>query len=109
MPSSPTTRKPAALRREEILDAASVEFAETGLAGTKLEAIASRASISHPRIVQMFGSKQALFLQMLERTFDQIDAAFRHVGENGHASLLDLGDAYRRLLQRERHVGLVML
>ena len=55
---TPTARKPESIRRVEIISAAAVEFAETGLAGTRLEAIAARAAISHPRIVQMFGSKR---------------------------------------------------
>jgi AcrR family transcriptional regulator len=102
-------RKPAALRRQEILDAAAVEFAETGLAGTRLEGIASRAGISHPRVVQMFGSKLTLFLQVVDQTFDQIEDAFRASASAGETSLLSLGDAYRRLLQRERSIGLVVL
>jgi hypothetical protein len=55
-------RMPAAERRAAILEAATTEFAETGLAGTRLEAIAARAGISHPPVVQMFGSKSAFFL-----------------------------------------------
>ncbi|MGB6208644.1 TetR/AcrR family transcriptional regulator [Mycobacterium sp.] len=107
-------RKPASVRRAEILDAAAVEFAETGLAGTRLEAIAGRAGISHPRIVQMFGSKQALFLAAVDAAFDRIAAAFgaaasRSRTSDGAAPLTMLGDAYRRLLQRDRTVALMML
>jgi AcrR family transcriptional regulator len=103
------TRKPAAVRRQEILDAATLEFAETGLAGTRLEVIAARASISHPRVVQMFGSKQALFLNVVDQAFDQIEEAFRTSSVGKPPTLVELGDAYRRLLRRERSVGLVML
>jgi AcrR family transcriptional regulator len=96
------------------MNAAAVEFAESGLAGARLEAIAGRANISHPRVVQMFGSKQALFLAVVDATFDRIAAAFKAaVGppriSDGTASLVALGDAYRRLLQRDRTVALMML
>lgn len=108
--SPPTARKPAAVRRREIIDAAAVEFAETGLAGTRLEAIAARAAISHPRVVQMFGSKRALFLAVVEANFDRIEETFAEAASAGDRSqLVALGDAYRRLLQRDRTVGLIML
>jgi AcrR family transcriptional regulator len=99
-------RKPAALRRAEILEAAAAEFAETGLAGTRLEAIGARAAISHPRIVQLFGSKHALFLEVIDGVFDHVERTFAAVEE---PTLLSLGDSYRRLLSRERAVGLLML
>jgi AcrR family transcriptional regulator len=107
-------RKPASVRRAEILDAAAVEFAETGLAGTRLEAIAARAGISHPRVVQMFGSKQALFLAVVDKAFDRVAAAFGAAANRPRASdspapLVALGDAYRRLLQQDRTVALMML
>ncbi len=109
--TSARVRKPASVRRAEILEAAAVEFAETGLAGTRLEAIAARADISHPRIVQMFGSKQALFLEVVETTFDWVTSAFREAAgrQTGLTPLVAMGEAYRRLLQRDRTTALVML
>jgi AcrR family transcriptional regulator len=107
-------RKPAAVRRVEIVEAAAVEFAETGLAGTSLEVIAARAGISHPRILQMFGAKRALFLAVVDAIFDRVttafaDAASRSRSGNRESPLVVMGDAYRRLLQRDRTVALVML
>jgi len=107
-------RKPAAIRWAEILEAAAIEFAETGLAGTGIETIAARAGISHPRVVQMFGSKRALFLEVVETTFDRVGAAFADAADSadragGRSQLVALGDAYRRLLQRDRTIALVML
>jgi AcrR family transcriptional regulator len=99
------TRLPAAERRAGIIVAADAEFAATGLAGTRLEAIAGRAGISHPRLVQMFGSKQKLFLDVVHAAFDRIEAAF----EGAEPTLGALGAAYAELLQRERTVGLVVL
>jgi AcrR family transcriptional regulator len=105
----PSVRKPASVRRAEILDAATIEFAETGLAGTRLEVIAARAGISHPRIVQMFGSKRALFLEVVDSIFDRVLTAFADATTSDASQLTTLGDAYRRLLQRDRTVSLVML
>ncbi|WP_372671166.1 TetR/AcrR family transcriptional regulator [Amycolatopsis kentuckyensis] len=98
-------RLPAAARRAGIIEAADAEFAVHGLAGTRLEAIAGRAGISHPRIVQMFGSKQKLFLDVVHAAFDRIEAAF----DGAEPTLVALGTAYVRLLQRDRTVGLVVL
>ena len=98
-------RLPAAARRAGILEAASVEFAANGLAGTRLEAIAARAGISHPRIVQMFGSKRKLFLEVVHAAYDRIEAAFEDAGPK----LADLGVAYVQVLQADPTVGLVVL
>ncbi|WP_206793773.1 TetR/AcrR family transcriptional regulator [Amycolatopsis sp. MtRt-6] len=98
-------RLPAAARRAGIIEAAGVEFAATGLAGTRLEAIAGRAGISHPRIVQMFGSKQKLFLEVVHAAYDRIEAAFAAA----EPTLAALGVAYVRLLQSDPTVGLVVL
>jgi AcrR family transcriptional regulator len=112
VPAAPsrTACKPAAVRQAEIIDAATVEFAETGLAGTGLESIAARAGIPHPRVVQMFGSKRALFLAVVEANFDRLEAVFAAAAPAGQRSELStLGDAYRRLLQRDRSVALLTL
>jgi len=98
-------RLPAAARRAGIIEAADAEFAANGLAGTRLEAIAGRAGISHPRIVQMFGTKQKLFLEVVHAAFDRIGAAF----DGAEPSLAALGTAYVRLLRRDPTVGLVVL
>src|SRR5260370_734881 len=55
-------RQTAAARRESILAAAVVEFAEQGLHGTATEAIARRAGVSQPYVFRLFGTKKALFL-----------------------------------------------
>lgn len=105
-------RKPASVRRLEIIDAAAIEFAEAGLSGTGLESIAARAGISHPRVVQMFGTKRDLFLEVVDSIFDQIEVSFNDVASQAGAdgpSLVALGSAYLRLLQRNRTIALVVL
>ncbi|GKQ39235.1 TetR/AcrR family transcriptional regulator [Streptomyces sp. A012304] len=105
MTESGRSRKPAAVRRAEIMEAADAEFALKGLSGAGIEAIAARVGISHPRIVQMFGSKRELFLQVVDAAYDRIEAAF----ESAETSLGALGDAYRDLLRSRPTVGLVLL
>lgn len=99
------SRKPAAVRRAEIIEAADAEFSLKGLPGAGIEAIAARVGISHPRVVQMFGSKRDLFLQVVHKAYDRIEATF----ENAEPTLSALGDAYRHLLQSRPTVGLVLL
>ncbi len=53
--------QPAPARsREDILDAATEEFAEKGLSGARIDAIALRTSTSKRMIYYYLGSKQAL-------------------------------------------------
>jgi len=98
-------RLPAAARRAGILAAAENEFATQGLASGRLEAIAAQVGITHPRIVQMFGSKRSLFVEVVDLAYDKVEAAFAAA----EPTLISLGEAYRRLLRREPSVGLVML
>lgn len=87
------------------MGAAEAEFAAKGFAGSRLEAIAVPVGISHPRIVQMFGTKRRLFLDVVHAVFDRIEAAFTAA----EPTLTGLGDAYRGLLHSEPTTGLVLL
>ncbi|MGW1269269.1 TetR/AcrR family transcriptional regulator [Streptomyces sp. NPDC002491] len=99
------SRKPAAVRRAEIMEAADAEFAQKGLSGAGIEAIAARVGISHPRIVQMFGSKRDLFLEVVHAAYDRVETTF----QSAEPTLSALGDAYRQLLQNRPTVGPVLL
>jgi AcrR family transcriptional regulator len=55
-----TSRSDDVSARDRIRDAAIVEFAERGVAGTSLKAIATRADVSQGLIVHHFGSKDGL-------------------------------------------------
>lgn len=54
-------------RREELLAAASIAFARGGYFGTSTAQVARQAGVSQPYIVQYFGSKEALFVEVHER------------------------------------------
>ena len=58
MTPTTTQRQSAEERREEILEAALVEFADRGLHGTSTEDIARRVGISQPYVFRLFGTKK---------------------------------------------------
>lgn len=72
-----TERIPAAERREQILAAASQVFGERGYSGATTDQVAQAAGISQPYVVRMFGTKENLFVEVLERAMDKLTAAFR--------------------------------
>ena len=66
----------AEARRDEVIEAAIIEFAERGLYGTSTDDIAMRAGISQPYIFRLFGTKKDLFIAASERICDRITAVF---------------------------------
>ncbi|MBL6457580.1 TetR family transcriptional regulator [Belnapia sp. T6] len=59
----------AAATRQRILDAALVEFAEKGLAGARVDEIALRAGANKRMLYAHFGSKEDLWLVVLEGAY----------------------------------------
>ncbi len=96
-------RIPAAERREQILAAASRVFGEHGYAGATTDQVAQAAGISQPYVVRMFGSKENLFLEVLQRALHRLLDAFRVTladGADEDAATLGqrLGEAYADLI-----------
>src|SRR5689334_24255403 len=91
-------RMPATERREAVLEAAVIEFAAGGLAGTSTEDVARRAGISQPYLFRLFPTKKALFLALVERCFQRIQAAFAEAAgdKTGEEALAAMGDEYER-------------
>jgi AcrR family transcriptional regulator len=91
---------PAAERRELVLAAALPAFAATGLAGTSTEDVARRAGISQPYLFRLFPTKKALFLALVDRCFQRVEAAFTQAadGLTGEDAMLAMGEAYQDLL-----------
>jgi AcrR family transcriptional regulator len=96
-----TKRKSAEERREAVLDAALVEFAEHGLHGASTEAIAARAGISQPYVFRLFGTKKQLFTTVITRCFRETLDIFQRAaeGKRGREALDAMGGAYMELLQ----------
>ena len=104
-------RLTAGERRDEIVAAASIEFAAAGYAGTSTDAIARRAGVSQPYLFQLFGTKRELFLATLRDCFERTARAFEESGKAAAAEGLDsdgilqqMGDAYMPLLLRDRGI-----
>jgi AcrR family transcriptional regulator len=99
--TAPRTRLTAEERREEILQAATIEFARGGLDGTPTEAIARRVGISQPYLFRLFRTKKELFLAVIERCFDLTLNTFTEAaGErSGKDALHAMGRSYAGLLK----------
>jgi AcrR family transcriptional regulator len=95
-----TERKSATERREEILEAALVEFAAHGLDGGSTEAIAKAVGISQPYVFRLFGTKKQLFIATIERcmrgTLEMFHTA--SAGLRGEEALAAIGHAYSERL-----------
>ena len=75
--TKPRQTRDAAATRARILKAAEKEFAKKGLKGTRIDAIAKRATCNKALIYHYFGSKEDLFSAVLEVTYEKIRAAER--------------------------------
>lgn len=71
-PKVPQRRDPDGTRRK-LLAAAKKEFAEKGLAGARVNTIAARAGINKQLVYHYFGSKEQLYVVVLEQAY----ASFR--------------------------------
>jgi len=84
-----------------VLNAAIVEFARSGYAGTSTEAIASRAGISQPYLFRLFGTKKELFIATYSMVASRIEEAFMAVTRElgGEEAMIAMGLAYQELLE----------
>ncbi|MFI5841364.1 TetR family transcriptional regulator [Catenuloplanes sp. NPDC051500] len=73
MPDLPTTSRGAATSRR-ILDAATAEFTERGIAGARVDRIIAAARTNKAQLYTYFGSKDALFDAVLADCLDRGDS-----------------------------------
>ena len=78
-------------RRAQLAGLARSAFAERGLEGTTIEEIASAAGVSKPVVYEHFGSKESLYLEV-------VDTAYREMLDSVLAALQPEPDAGPRLL-----------
>jgi AcrR family transcriptional regulator len=99
-----STRMSAADRRDAVLDAALVEFAERGYAGTSTEDIARRAGISQPYLFRLFGTKKELYIASVTRCFRETLELFQRSAEGlrGEEALHAIGEAYIAQLEANK-------
>jgi AcrR family transcriptional regulator len=80
--------------QQQILRAAMGEFSTAGLGGARIDAIAERAGVNKKLIYYYYGSKDALFLAVMEQTYADIREAEREL----HLQELPPIEAVRRLV-----------
>ena len=100
--ADPVPRMRAEDRRELVLTAATEVFGERGYIGATTDAVARAAGVSQPYVVRMFGTKEALFLEVLGRALGRLMQSFGAAIDDPTASPDDLhhrlGVAYADLL-----------
>jgi AcrR family transcriptional regulator len=87
-------------RRQQVLRIAAEEFASGGLHGASTELIARRAEITQAYIFRMFGTKKALFLEVMAAAFDRMTEGMRAAAgtETGLDALARMGAQYNEML-----------
>jgi AcrR family transcriptional regulator len=87
-------------RRQQVLQIAAEEFAGGGLHGTSTEVIARRAEITQAYVFRLFGTKKALFLEVMTAAFDRLTEEMRAAAGDGTglAALARMGARYNELL-----------
>src|SRR5471032_3435903 len=81
--------------RENILQEAIVEFVQQGLSGARVDAIAERIHTSKRMIYYYFGSKEQLYVEVLEKLYGDI----RNTETRMNLTALEPREAIRRLVE----------
>jgi AcrR family transcriptional regulator len=71
-PRAPTRRNDPERTKRDILAVATKEFADHGLSGARVDAIAARTRTTKRAIYYYFGSKEALYIAVLEKAYGDI-------------------------------------
>jgi AcrR family transcriptional regulator len=87
-------------RRTQVLGIAAGEFADHGLHGASMEAIARAAGITQAYVFRMFRTKKALFLELVGAAFDRFSDGMSQAAEcaGGLNALTLMGAQYYELL-----------
>src|SRR3954453_12813718 len=92
--AEPRRRDPVAPRKK-LLTAARREFAQSGLAGARVDEIARRAGVNKQLVYHYFGDKDAIYLAVLEWVYEEIRAQERKLNLQG----LPPQQAIRKLIE----------
>jgi AcrR family transcriptional regulator len=92
---APTRSQDPEGTQRNIIDVATQEFAEHGLAGARIDEIAAKTKSSKRMIYYYFGDKEGLYLKVLEAAYSKV----RAVEATLHLDDLDPLEALRKLVQ----------
>ncbi|WP_062377309.1 TetR/AcrR family transcriptional regulator [Demequina pelophila] len=96
MPPQPVRRRDAERTRAELLEVATQVFADSGYTGARVDHIAERTATTKRMIYYYFGSKEKLYLAVLEKAYRGIRDAEHEV----QVSDLPPAVALRRIAER---------
>jgi AcrR family transcriptional regulator len=101
-PPATAERSTAPERREQILEAAVIVFAERGYEGASTDVIARMAGISQPYLFRLFGTKRDLIVATVQRCFLDTEELFNRAaaGHEGEEAMKAIGDAYIEEIRR---------
>jgi len=88
-------------RRDQVVEAAIREFAESGYTAASTAAIAERAGISQPYIYALFPNKRDLFIAAYDRVLARLRATFREAARGASSpqdALSRMGMTYPELI-----------
>lgn len=80
--------------RERLLDAATAEFAERGIAGARVNRIAQAAEVNKAQMYEWHGSKEGLFDAVFARSLDRIVDSVPFTAEDLPGYAVGLYDSY---------------
>jgi AcrR family transcriptional regulator len=91
-----TARMSGSERRSQVLEIAAREFGDRGLHGASIEVIAREAGITQAYVFRMFGTKKALFLELVGAAFDRFSDGMAQAAEDasGLGALTLMGTQY---------------
>ncbi|WP_217595682.1 TetR/AcrR family transcriptional regulator [Cohnella sp. GbtcB17] len=106
---TPRDEAASASRKEQILDAAAELFALQGFYKTTTALVAKAVGVTQPYVFHFFGTKEELFLAVLDRGYRRLVHAFSAV-ESPPEELVDrMGCAFKDLLGTHRNEILLLM
>jgi TetR/AcrR family transcriptional regulator, mexJK operon transcriptional repressor len=98
-------------KREEVLGIASEHFLAKGFDGTSINVMAREAGISKESIYRYFGSKEELFMAVVERELSfygsgMLETAHNYEGESFQEALYRVAEATMRVVSTDRTLAL---
>ncbi len=99
----PTPRLPAAQRRRQLLDVALDTFAAGGFHGTSMDDVAAAAGVTKPVLYQHFGSKRALYVELLDDVGRQLKDVIAKAAAEADAPARQVEAGFRAYLRFVEH------